>query len=211
MNVGILGSGDVAKVLGDGFRSRGHHVMLGTRDANKLAEWKAAGGANASVGSFADAATFGEIVVLATHGMATEEILRTVGAAAFDGKIVIDATNPLTFDESGPHLAIGFSDSLGERVQRALPGARVVKAYNTVGSPLMIDPKLEGGPPDMFIAGNDDAAKASVVQMLREFGWNSIDMGGIEASRLLEPLCMVWVVHGLRSGAWTHAFKFLTS
>lgn len=210
MKVGILGSGDVATVLGNGFLSRGHEVMLGTREPSKLEDWKTAGGAAARVGSFEDAASFGDIVVLATFGMATEDILKHAGAERFAGKIVMDATNPLEEGERGPRLAIGFSDSLGERIQRALPQAHVVKVYNTVGNPLMVDPKLSGGPPDMFIAGNDDGAKATVAGIVRNFGWNVVDMGGIDASRLLEPMCMVWVLHGIRSGTWNHAFKFLT-
>ncbi len=209
MNVGILGSGDVARALGVGFLSRGHNVMLGTRDPEKLREWRAGAGERASVGTFAQTARFGELVVLATHGMSTVEILKGVGAAAFAGKTVIDATNPLRSDRGGPELAIGFTDSLGEQVQRAIPSAHVVKCYNTVGNALMIDPKVIGGPPDMFIAGNDDGAKASVAKIVTDFGWNVIDLGGIEQARLLEPMCMVWVMHGIRSGTWNHAFKFV--
>jgi predicted dinucleotide-binding enzyme len=209
MKVGILGSGDVAKALGNGFLSRGHDVMLATRSPEKLQAWKVGGGERAAVGSFADAAAFGDIVVLATLGMATEEILKSIGAAPFANKVVIDATNPLDY-EGAPHLAIGFSDSLGERVQRSIPNAHVVKAYNTVGNALMIDPALPGGPPDMFIAGNDADAKLRVSAIVRDFGWNVVDMGDITASRLLEPMCMVWVTYGIRTGTWTHAFKFLT-
>jgi 8-hydroxy-5-deazaflavin:NADPH oxidoreductase len=211
MNVGILGSGDVAKALAKGFLSRGHSVKLGTRDAGKLAEWRAAAGDRASVGSFADAAQFGELIVLATQGTATVGILEGVGAPAFGGKIVIDATNPLRFDRGGPELAIGFTDSLGEQVQRAIPTAHVVKCYNTVGNALMIDPKVAGGPPDMFVAGNDEAAKRTVAGIVTDFGWNVIDLGGIEQARLLEPMCIVWVLHGLRSGTWNHAFKFVNA
>src|SRR5579872_4072983 len=145
MKVGILGSGDVAKTLGAGFILRGHEVMLGTRDAAKLAEWKNAQGAHAQVGTSAQAAAFGELIVLATLGVAAIDVIHQAGTANFDGKIVMDTTNPLAFDQSGPHLTVGFSDSLGEQVQRAIPKARVVKVYNTVGHAHMIDPSFAGG------------------------------------------------------------------
>lgn len=208
MNVGILGSGDVAKALAAGFLQRGDRVMLGTRDASKLAEWKAQAGDGASVGSFADTASFGEIIVLATLGTATLDVLQQAGVQNFTGKVVMDATNPLNYD-GGPHLSVGFTDSLGEQVQRAAVDARVVKVFNTVGNALMVHPKLQGGPPDMFICGNDEAAKKTVAGIVESFGWNTIDMGDITQSRLLEPLCMVWVSYGIRSGRWDHAFKFI--
>lgn len=210
MRIGILGSGDVAKSLAAGFLSRDHEVMLGTRDPLKLESWRDAAGKHAHIGSFSDAADYGEMIVLATHGMATVDIVQGAGAHAFSGKVVMDATNPLLFDDTGPHLAIGFDDSLGERIQRAIPSAKVVKVYNTVGNAHMVDPQFPGGPPDMFIAGDEEAAKSTVSKIVRDFGWNVIDLGGIEQSRLLEPMCMVWVVHGLRSGSWNHAFKLLT-
>jgi len=209
MKVGILGSGDVARALAAGFLSRGHSVMLGTRDASKLKEWRAAAGDHASVGSFVATAQYGQLIVLATHGMSTVDILRDVTEAPFAGKTVIDATNPLQTGANGPELAIGFTDSLGEQIQRAMPDAHVVKCYNTVGNALMIDPKVIGGPPDMFIAGNDAAAKQTVTAIVTDFGWNVIDLGGIEQARLLEPMCMVWVRYGFTSGTWNHAFKFL--
>jgi hypothetical protein len=121
----------------------------------------------------------------------------------------MDATNPLRFDESGPHLTIGFTDSLGEQIQRVIPDAQVVKVYNTVGAEFMIDPAFEGGPPDMFLAGDDESAKKTVAGFVTGFGWNVVDLGGIERSRELETLCIVWVQAGMRSGRWNHAFKFL--
>ena len=211
MNIGILGSGEVAQSLAAGFLARGHAVKLGTRDDGKLADWKAGAGDRASVGSFADAARFGELVVLATLGTATVDIVTAAGAEAFAGKTVIDATNPLRYDRGAPELAFGgFDDSLGERVQSALPNAHVVKAFNTVGASLMVDPKLRNGPPLMFLAGNDAGAKKVAAEIVRSFGWDVDDLGGIEQSRLLEALCMVWVRHGLVRGTWEHAFAFLT-
>jgi 8-hydroxy-5-deazaflavin:NADPH oxidoreductase len=140
MKIGILGSGDVGQALGAGFLSRGDAVMLGTRDPSKLADWQEAH-SGAAVGSFKDAATFGEVVVFATLGSAFESVVQAAARDSFDGKVVIDATNPLRVDDAGPHLSIGFSDSLGEQVQRGLPKARVVKAFNTVGAPYMVRPQ----------------------------------------------------------------------
>lgn len=123
---------------------------------------------------------------------------------------MIDATNPLRFPEGGlPELYVGFDDSLGEQVQRALPDSRVVKAFNTVGNALMVDPDLPGGPPTMFIGGDEDG-KATVTGILEEFGWEVSDLGGIETSRLLEPICLAWSYHGIRAGSWDHAFKLLS-
>lgn len=180
---------------------------MGTREAARLAEWKVEH-SGAKVGSFADAAAFGEIVALATLGTATISAIELAGPQNFAGKLVIDATNPLRFDE-GIHLTIGFDDSLGERVQRALPEASVVKAFNTVGHQYFVDPAFAGGPPTMFIAGNDAGAKAEVEKILERFGWESADLGGIESSRYLEPMCVAWLAYGRRNGTWHHAFKLL--
>jgi hypothetical protein len=209
MNVGILGSGDVAKALAAGFLQRGDTVMLGTREPEKLAEWKATAGPKASVGSTGHAAEFGEIIVLATHGMATLEVIEAAGEGAFADKIVIDATNPIRESDEGPRLAIGFDDSLGERIQNAIRRASVVKAFNTVGSPEMVNPKFAGGPPTMFIAGDDDEAKSDVTQILRDFGWETADLGGIHNARYLEPMCFAWIAYGIKNNTWHHAFKLL--
>jgi 8-hydroxy-5-deazaflavin:NADPH oxidoreductase len=210
MKVGIVGSGDVAKSLGRGFLSRGHEVMLGTRDASKLADWQREH-PSARVGSFSDAARFGDIVALATFGTATESAIDQTGPENFGGKVVIDTTNPLEFDAKGPHLAAGCcEDSLGERVQEALPAARVVKAFNTVGNQYFVDPDFRGGPPSMFIAGNDDAAKADVGKIVESFGWESVDLGDIESARYLEAMCLAWLAYGRKTGTWHHAFKLLT-
>ncbi|MBV8489459.1 MAG: NAD(P)-binding domain-containing protein [Candidatus Eremiobacteraeota bacterium] len=208
MKIGILGSGDVAKSFAIAFLAHGDDVMLGTRDVKKLAEWQGEH-ANAKVGTFAETASFGEIVVLATLGTATVEAIGLAGTEAFDGKVVIDATNPLRFDQSGPHLAISGDDSAGERVQAAIPNAHVVKAFNTVGNELFYQPKLKGGPPTMFVAGNDDGAKAKVAGILHDFGWESADIGGIESSRYLEAMCLAWVWYAIKGDHRAHAFKML--
>jgi predicted dinucleotide-binding enzyme len=161
------------------------------------------------VAGFADAARHAELVALALLGTATLEVLAQVGASAFAGKVVIDATNPLTFENGRPGLYVGHTDSLGEQVQRALPEARVVKAYNTVGNALMVDPELPDGPPTMFLAGDDDAAKQDVVDLLTATGWDSVDLGDITAARELEAMCLAWVKYGARTGTWNHAFRLL--
>jgi hypothetical protein len=212
MRIGILGTGDVGKALGRAFITEGHEVRMGSRSAGneKAATWAAAMGGSASTGTFADAAAWAEVVVLALLGEVTEDVLKDVGPDAFAGKLVLDATNPL--DGSAgfpPTLSIGHTDSLGERVQRLLPDALVVKAFNTVGNALMYRPELPGGPPTMFICGNSEAALDRTRAILDDFGWETAVIGGIEASRYLEPACMIWVLYGARSGTWNHAFRML--
>jgi 8-hydroxy-5-deazaflavin:NADPH oxidoreductase len=212
MRIGIFGTGEVGRALGNAFIALGHEVMMGARDANnaKAKSWSTQTGARAATGTFADAAQFAEIAVVAVLGIAVEETIDRAGPDHLAGKIVIDATNPLRFRPGAPpELAWGFSDSGGERVQRCAPKARVVKAFNTVGNAHMFRPQFPGGPPDMFICGNDADAKGTVTKLLTAFGWNTVDIGGIEASRHLEPMCMVWVLYGIRSGSWNHAFKLL--
>lgn len=212
MRIGILGTGDVGKALGNAFIALGHDVKMGSREAAnpKAKAWAAEAGAKASAGTFADAAEFGEIAVLACLGAAVEPVLRAAGPDRLRGKILIDTTNPLDMSSGfPPALTVGHTDSGGEQVQRLVPDAHVVKAFNTVGNAHMFRPTFPGGPPDMFICGNDDAAKQKVSALLADFGWGVIDLGGIEASRHLEPMCIVWVAHGARSGSWNHAFKML--
>ncbi len=211
MKVAILGTGDVGKALGRGFLSRGHEVRMGSRDAKneKALAWAKESGAKASAGTFADAARFGELVVLATLWTGTDNAVRLAGPENLAGKVVMDATNPLDFSTGAPRLAVSGNDSAGERVQKWAPKAHVVKVYNTVANAFMIDPKFEGGPPDMFLAGNDAGAKKKVEEIVRGFGWNPIDLGGIEQSRLLEPLAMVYITHALRTGNWSIAWKLL--
>jgi predicted dinucleotide-binding enzyme len=211
MKVGILGSGMVGQALGAGFASKKHSVMLGTRDPaqEKVLAWIRKTGNGVRAGTHAEAARFGDIVVLATAWTGTEEAIKLASPANLAGKVVIDVTNPLDFQTGSPTLSIGFNDSAGERVQRWIPGAKVVKAWNTVTAATMISPSREEGMPDMFIAGDDSEAKVKVTAVLREFGWPVIDLGGIEESRLLEPLAMIWIKYYLQSGSGTHAFRLL--
>ena len=213
MKVGILGSGVVGQALGTGFVTLGHDVKIGTRNPGdeKIASWVKKTGANASAATFTDAAKFGEVAVLATAWSGTENAIKLSGPQNLAGKVVIDATNPLKFaPNSPPSLALGWTDSAGEQVHRWLPGANVVKAFNIVGNAHMFRPQLPGGPPDMFIAGNDTGAKATVTDILKAFGWSVSDIGGIEGARYLEPLAMLWVIHGFRANSWNHAFKLLS-
>ena len=213
MRVGIIGSGDVGQALGKGFADLGHEVKIGSREpgSGKLQAWIKKTGGKTSTGTFEDAAQFGEIVVVATHGMSAEKALESAGAGNFAGKVVIDVTNPL--DLSGgmpPRLALGFSTSLGERIQAALPKARVVKTLNIVNNRSMVNPRYEEGEPDMLLCGNDTDAKKEVERILRDFGWKNItDLGGLEQSRIMEPMVILWVLYGARNNLWTHAFKYL--
>jgi predicted dinucleotide-binding enzyme len=215
MKVGILGSGVVATTLGSGFVALGHEVRLGSRTAYnpKTDAWAKGTNGKGSAGTFSDAAAFGEILVLATFGVATVDAIREAGVSHFDGKVVIDATNPLAFSPQGvPSLAIGHTTSQGEVNQAAIPKARVVKAFNTVGNACFFRPSFAQGPPDMFICGNDEGAKKTVEGILRDFGWPSvIDVGGIEGSRELESLCILWVKSAFRLNNFKVAFKLLRS
>lgn len=211
MKVGILGSGDVAKSLAGGFVKHGHQVMLGTRDAGKLIDF-VSGLDGAQTGSFADAAKFGEMLVLAVKGTAALQALQTAGAANLADKPVIDTTNPIA--EAPPTNGVlkfftSHDQSLMERLQSALPDAHFVKAFNSVGNATMVDPQFAGGKPTMFICGNDDSAKAAVRGVLDQFGWEAADMGKAEAARAIEPLCMLWCIPGFLRNDWFHAFKLL--
>jgi predicted dinucleotide-binding enzyme len=215
MNIGILGTGDVGRVLGAGFVRHGHHVMIGTRDpsADKVQQLVSQTGHGVSAGTFADAAAFGEVVVLAIGWVNVENAIRLANPSNFAGKVVLDATNPLHFEAQGqpPVLAIGHTDSGGEQVQRWLPGARVVKAFNIVGNAHFVDPDFPDGKPDMFICGNDAGAKQVAEGLIQELGWPPvIDLGDITKARYLEPLAMVWITHLFNTGFNSnHGFKLL--
>lgn len=211
MKFGIIGTGVVGQTLGTGLAAKGHQVKIGSRepDSAKLQEWKQQTGANASTGTLTETVRFGEIIIVATHWEGTENALKLAGPQNFAGKIVIDATNPLKMGAKGPELAIGFDTSGGEKVQEWLPEAKVVKAFNIITARLMIDAKQLGDEPDMFIAGNDAEAKKAVSGILDDFGWGVIDLGGIEESRLLEPLGMIWIRHMFNTQNWQHAFKLV--
>jgi predicted dinucleotide-binding enzyme len=212
MKIGVLGSGAVAKTLAAGFLKHGHEVMLGTRDTEKLADWQKQNPA-AKLGSFAEAAKFGEIAVLAVKGTAASSVMKLAGASNLVGKAVIDTTNPIA--DAPPVGGVlkfftNLDESLMEKLQAEFAGVRFVKAFSSVGNTRMVNPQIKGGPPTMFICGNDEAAKKTVRGILDQFGWETSDMGGAAAARAIEPLCMLWCIPGFLNSSWTHAFKLLT-
>ena len=211
MKVGVLGSGGVAQTLAAGFIKHGHQTMIGTRDKAKLTDWLKTN-PTAQVGSFSDTAAFGEVVVLAVKGSAAADVLRAAGTANLADKLVMDACNPIA--DAPPvngvlRLFTTLDDSLMERLQREFPKALFVKAFNSVGASRMVNPEFKSGRPTMFICGNDDKAKVIATEILDQFGWETADMGKVEAARAIEPLCMLWCILGFTKNEWTHAFKLL--
>jgi len=211
MNIGVIGSGTVAKALAAGFLKHGHQVKVGSRTPSKLDDW-AAQNPSASLGTFADAAAFGDLLVLAVSGKAAEEALHLADSINLAGKPIIDACNPI--DDGPPVNGVlpyftDFKESLMEKLQHEFPDAHLVKAFNSVGAALMVNPQFSSGKPTMFICGNDDAAKRAVTGILDQFGWETADMGPAEAARAIEPLCMLWCIPGLARNQWNHAFKLL--
>ncbi len=209
--IGILGSGKVGEVLGDGFLAHGHAVMRGTREPAKLQAWKDGAKGDASVGTGAETAAWGEIIVLAVKGTGAEQAIADAGAANLAGKLVIDATNPIA-DVPPRNGALtyftGANESLIQRLQSKVPSAKFVKAWNSVGNPVMVNPKL-GTTPSMFICGNDAGAKQEASEILAKFGWEAIDVGGVELGYAVEALCILWCAPGFLRNDWVHAFKYL--
>ena len=188
-------------------------MKIGSRSprSEALQKWLKETKGKASTGTFAEAASHGDVVVLAVLGEAWEQAIDLAGPKGFDGKLVIDAMNALDFSKGmPPTLFVGTTDSLGERVQRKLPKAKVVKAFNIVGNANMVDPKVKGGAPDMLIAGNDADAKKRVTAILKDFGWpGAVDVGGIDASRYLEAMVPLWVRVCSSLNNWNVAWKVL--
>ena len=211
MKIGIIGSGDVGQTLASGFLKHGYDVVIGTSKPAKLAEW-AKQNPKGRVGSFAEAAKFGDAVVLAVKGAIATDAVRLAGAANLAGKPVLDATNPIA-DAPPVNGVLKFftdiNDSLMERLQREFTEVHFVKAFNSVGAYCMVNPQFAGGKPTMFIAGNDAAAKKTVTAILDQFGWETADMGPAVAVRAIEPLCMLWCIPGFTQNDWMHAFKLL--
>ncbi len=212
-NIGILGSGTVGTTLGSGFIKYGYKVCIGSGHPEKLDDWKNQNGENASTGSFADAAAFGDILVLAVKGDAARTVLDHADASDLNGKTVIDTCNPI--DGMPPENGVlrfftSINQSLMEALQKEFPEANFVKAYNSVGSDLMVNPDFGGIKPTMFICGNSDGAKKEVTEINTLFGFDTEDMGAVEAARAIEPLCLLWCIPGFRNNEWTgHAFKLL--
>jgi len=209
--IGIIGSGIVGQALANGFVRHGHKVMLASREPAKLEDWRTGATASASTGTFAEAARFGEVVVLAVMGEAAEEAVSLCGDA-LNGKVVLDATNPIC--KSAPpeqgvlRLFTTLDSSLMERLQAKAPQARFVKAFSSVAAGLMVNPKLPSKP-SMFICGDDSAAKETARAILDQFGWEAEDMGRAAAARAIEPLCILYCIPGILKNDWTRAFKVL--
>jgi len=213
MKVGIIGSGIVGRVLAKGFLNEGHQVIMGTRNSSKedVVKWKNAN-QNGLLGSFKDAAQFGEIIVLAVSGLVVEDAINLAGKSHLSNKIIIDATNPIATvppDNGVLKFFTTLEESLMEKIQKQLPDAKIVKAFSCVGNALMYKPNFNGILPTMFICGNDDPAKKTVTDILTSFGWETEDMGKVEAARVIEPLCILWCIPGFIRNQWTHAFKLL--
>lgn len=209
MKIGIIGSGMVGETLANGFLKHGYDVMIGSNDKAKQAALKTK--TKAKVGSFSEAAQFGELLVLAAKGSGAESAVKAAGVPSLDGKTVIDATNPIA-DAPPVNGVLKFftslDDSLMERLQKLAPEARFVKAFNSIGSALMVNPDLSSKP-TMFICGNDANAKKQVGEIVEKFGFEAEDMGGAEAARAIEPLCILWCIPGFLRNDWVHAFKLL--
>ncbi|MCA9565231.1 MAG: NAD(P)-binding domain-containing protein [Myxococcales bacterium] len=212
MRVAVIGSGVVGETLANGFLKHGHSVMRASRSPEKLSNWRGPEGSEFSVGDFAEASAWGEVVVLAVKGTAAVEAVTMCGAENLAGKPVIDATNPIA--NLAPVNGVlqfftGPNESLMEMLQKAAPDAHFVKAFSCVGNAFMVDPDFGGEKPTMFICGNQAGAKAAVSELLVDFGWDVEDMGSVESARAIEPLCMLWCIPGIRGGKWSHAFRLL--
>jgi predicted dinucleotide-binding enzyme len=207
---GVLCSGVVAQTLAKGLRKHDYDVRIGSRSAGTLADFTSQTGIPA--GTFAEVAEWADVVVLAVKGTAAESAISMVGPERLRGKVVIDTTNPIA--DAPPVDGVlkfftGPNESLMERLQSAVPDARFVKAFNSVGNAFMVNPSLPGGRPTMFYCGNDLDAKKVVAEVLDKFGWDLADMGGAAGARAIEPLCQLWCIPGLRENQWSHAFKLL--
>jgi predicted dinucleotide-binding enzyme len=209
-NIGVIGSGQVAQVLAAGFIYHGYPVTVGSRDTTKLNDWHGKH-PDAKLGSYEDACQFGDIIVLAVKGIIAEVLVKSL-AFLLKNKTILDTTNPIA--EAPPENGVlkyftTLDDSLMERLQRAAPDANFVKAFNCIGNALMVNPKLPGGKPTMFICGNHEESKKEASEILETFGWEVADLGKAEAARAIEPLCMLWCIPGFLNNQWTHAFKLL--
>ncbi|MEO1321088.1 MAG: NAD(P)-binding domain-containing protein [Pseudomonadota bacterium] len=215
IRIGVLGTGDVGRTLARGLAAIGHPVMIGTRDPGKqdLVDWQQDADGDVQLGTFSDAAGFGDLIVFAIGWSNVDAVIELAGVAHFADKVLLDATNPLRFETEGkpPVLEIGHSDSAGEYIQRQLPQAKVVKAFNIVGSPHMVNPEFPDGAPDMFICGESEDAKTTTATLIESLGWPPpIDLGGIDNARNLEAMAMVWIKHFFNTEfQGTHAFKLL--
>ncbi len=216
MKIAVIGSGTVGETLANGFLKHGYTTMRASREPAKLASWKAGAKSEAtlpeaSTGTLPEAAKWADVLVLVVKGSAAVEAVEQLGVANLAGKTIIDATNPIA-DKPPVNGVIqfftDFNESLIEKLQKKAPDAKFVKAFSCVGAGHMVDPKF-ATKPTMFICGNDTDAKATVTAILDKFGWETADMGAVEAGRAIEPLCMLYCIPGIVRGQWTHAFKLI--
>jgi predicted dinucleotide-binding enzyme len=209
--IGVIGSGKVGEVLSDGFLAHCYAVRRGSREPGKLADWKAAAKGDASTGTTRETAAWADIVVLAVKGTGAEPAIDEIGAATLAGKLILDATNPIA-DAPPKNGALQFftgaNESLLERLQAKAPAGKFVKAWNSVGNTMMVNPKLQIAPA-MFICGADAGAKGEAAAILKQFGWDVVDVGGVEMGHAVEALCILWCSTGFLHNDWTHAFAYL--
>jgi hypothetical protein len=211
--IGIIGSGPVGKSLAKGFLKYHYPTMIGSRSKDKQTKLAEELGGELLTGDFQETAAFADILVLAVKGIVASDALHTIGPAPLENKVVIDTTNPIA--EAPPQNGVlnFFTDinhSLMEDLQESFPNVRFVKAFNSIGSAMMVNPSFPNGEkPSMFICGNDDDAKSEVKKIIDLFGFETEDMGGVEAARAIEPLCMLWCIPGFQTNSWGHAFRLL--
>lgn len=208
-HVAILGSGQVAQVLGKGFAARGYKVTFGTRDPKAKKKELQSAVPTAGVATMDAAAKAGDLVVMAIHGTNVADAVAAAGPANLAGKLILDTSNPLDFGPAGAHKPASIPDSCLQVIQRAAPKARVVKAWNCVPGPVMVDPKFPGGPGDQFICGDDSAAKAEATRILQSFGWNALDVGDATIAPYVEGMGLAVINHGARANAWNWGLKLL--
>jgi len=206
--IGVIGSASVGQTLAAGFKKHGYDVRIGSRTPAKLSDFSTSSGIPS--GTFADVAAWADAAVLAVSGKVAQDAVRAAGEANLRGKVVIDATNPIA--DAPPVDGVleyftGPNESLMERLQKAFPQTKFVKAFSSVGAARMVNPSFAGGKPTMFYCGNDADAKAFVAKVLDQFGWEAADMGNAIAARAIEPLAQLWCIPGFRQNSWTHAFK----
>lgn len=210
--IGILGSGAVGISLANGLKTHGYDIMIGTNDASKREDLGDKTHHAVAIGTFAETAKFSDLLILAVKGNGAEEALRKTGLDLLRNKIVLDTTNPIA--EIPPVNGVlsfftTLDNSLMERLQRAAPETHFVKCFSCVGNAFMVDPKFGDDKPTMFICGNNEDAKSRTKKLLDEIGWETCDMGKVEAARAIEPLCILWCIPGMLRGQWMHAFKLL--
>ena len=204
-SIGVLGSGIVGQTLANGLRVAGYDVMIGNRTAKPVDNWDGA------VGTFGEVAKSADILILSVKGSVAESVVESI-KDLIANKTIIDTTNPISDSPPEDGVISYFTkpnQSLMERLQKIAPAAHFVKAFNSVGNAIMINPKFKAGKPTMFICGNDQSSKQTTTKILQELGWEIADMGGVKSARAIEPLCILWCIPGMLDNQWSHAFKLL--